>query len=102
MPARPRCAFFADPVLPCFPLINPSLDCGWTTGYRENVTGELQADPAKFADMAAFGEAIRARGLILGMYAGGWKAQCCNRGKRGGNDTSWNHWDIDAAQFAKR
>ena len=78
-----------------------NLDCGWTTGYRDNTTGELQVDRAKFPDMAAYGAGLRARGMLFGMYAGGWHAQCCNKGKRGGNDTSWRHWDVDAATFAR-
>jgi alpha-galactosidase len=38
-------------------------------------------------------------GLKFGMYAGGWKAQCCHKATLGGNDTSWKHWDTDVAMF---
>ena len=78
-----------------------NLDCGWTTGFRDNTTGELQVDHAKFPDMAAYGAGLRARGMLFGMYAGGWHAQCCHRGMPGGNDTSWQHWDVDAATFRR-
>ena len=46
--------------------------------------------------------------IRFGMYAGGPSnsssrygnaAQCCHRGLEGANDTSWGHWDTDAALF---
>eukprot|EP00912_Choanoflagellata_sp_UC4_P000165 UC4_evm1s107 len=39
--------------------------------------------------------------MRFGMYAGGWHAQCCHRGLREGNDTSWKHWETDAATFKR-
>eukprot|EP00660_Eupelagonema_oceanica_P001826 gene1826-17844_t len=76
-----------------------NLDCGWTTGYRENATGRLQVNTRKFPNMTDYGRQLHAMGLKFGMYAGGVHAQCCHRG--GGNDTSLGHWDTDVQQFAE-
>ena len=34
-----------------------------------------------------------------GMYAGGLHSQCCNRDLPGANDSSYGHWEQDAAMF---
>ena len=78
-----------------------NLDCGWTTGKRDGVTGELQVDARKFPNMSDYGAQLHQRQMRFGMYAGGWQAQCCHRGGLGNNDTSWQHWDTDAAQFKR-
>ena len=33
------------------------------------------------------------------MYAGGLHSQCCNRDLPGANDSSYGHWEQDAAMF---
>jgi alpha-galactosidase len=79
-----------------------NLDCGWTTGHRDSgPSGRLQVDTAKFPNMSDYGRQLHDLGLKFGMYAGGWHAQCCHRGKPGSSDTSWQHWDTDAAHFAE-
>jgi alpha-galactosidase len=75
-----------------------NLDCGWSTGYRDGTTGELQVDTTKFPNMTDYGVKLHEMGLKFGMYAGGWHAQCCHRN---GNNTSWQHWDTDVALFKK-
>lgn len=55
----------------------------------------------KFPNMTEFGRQLHLRGFKFGMYAGGLHAQCCHRGMAGRNDTSWQHWDTDAAQFMR-
>ena len=76
-----------------------NLDCGWTTGKRENATGNLQVDRSKFPNMSHFSATLHSMGLKFGAYAGGWGAQCCHRGGTSNNDTSWQHWDTDVALF---
>ena len=85
-----------------------NVDCGWTTGFRDGATGKLQVDKEKFPDLPGLIRELHGLNLRFGMYAGGTSnssskygqaAQCCHRGIEGANDTSWGHWDTDAAFF---
>ena len=75
-----------------------NLDCGWTSGHRD--ANGLQVNKTAFPSMEGLIEKVHSLGMRFGMYAGGLHSQCCNRALRGSNDSSYGHWEQDAAQFA--
>ncbi|XP_003747590.1 alpha-N-acetylgalactosaminidase [Galendromus occidentalis] len=70
-------------------------DC-WSLLERDNVTGRLVADPARFPNgIAALAEYMHDRGLKLGIYGDAGTKTC------GGYPGSEGYFDVDAQTFAE-
>ena len=69
-----------------------NIDGHWQ-GVRD-ANGAIQPNPATFGDMKLLGDYIHSKGLKYGIYSGPGPVSC------GGNTTSYQHEDQDAATFA--
>lgn len=70
-------------------------DC-WTLLERDNATGRLVADPARFpSGIPALAKYMHDRGLKLGIYSDAGTKTC------GGYPGSFGHFDLDAQTFAE-
>lgn len=78
-----------------------NLDCGYSTGFRDN-NGKLTVNTTRYPHgMVWLGKQIHSLGLKFGMYSDAGSAQCCSRfyGK-GVNDGSAGYEKQDAETFA--
>ena len=78
-----------------------NLDCGWTTGFRNETSGELLVNRRKFPHgMRWLGDELHRRGLKYGIYLAASAHQCCSRVFPGANDGSSGHEEADARTIA--
>ena len=78
-----------------------SLDCGWTTGYRDHATGEQIVNASRFPHgMKALGDYIHGKGLKYGIYTSASLQQCCSKIYSDSTDGSLDHEAVDAAAYA--
>ena len=78
-----------------------NLDCGWTTGFRDNTTGQQIVNTTRYPHgMKDLGDYIHSRGLMYGIYSSASTSQCCSKFYPGANDGSAGYEATDAAMYA--
>lgn len=79
-----------------------NLDCGWTTGFRDEKTGKQIVNEKKYPQgMKSLGDYIHSKGLKYGIYSSASTSQCCSKFYKGANDGSLDHEKIDAQMYAE-
>ncbi len=81
--------------------VNVNLDCGWTTGFRDATTGDLETNTTAFPHgLPWLAAQLHERGLKFGIYGDAGAQQCCSRRLPGANDGSYGKEEQDAKLFA--
>jgi len=82
--------------------VNVGVDCGWTTGFRDNITGAQIVNTTRFpSGMKALGDYIHSKGLKYAIYSSASTSQCCSKFYTGANDGSLDHEVADAKRYVE-
>eukprot|EP00935_MAST-01C_sp_MAST-1C-sp1_P002051 g2051.t1 len=75
-----------------------NLDCGYSSGYRNKTTGQVEADKKRFpSGLKALSSFLHAKKLLFGIYTSGH--QCCS--PKDGDDGILGHEVQDVDHFAE-
>ena len=77
-----------------------NLDCGWTTGYRDGVTGAQIVNKTRYPfGIKSLADYIHGKGMKFGIYSSASTSQCCSKFYKDANDGSLDHEAADARAY---